>query len=264
VSIGDTLAEARRQAGLTVTQVSQQTRIRESIINSIEQDDFSSCGGDFYARGHIRSIATVVGVDPAPLIRDYDEENGPPGRLRAAEVFEPATPIKIREPRPFGLGKVMVVLLLAVIGFAVYRLVSSGSPHPAAASTTTHRPSASAAPSHPTATPATQQPAHPEAVIKLTAVQDCWVGLTNSSGQQLYQGTVPAGSTMTWRERHKVSMVIGDPAGIVLTVNGKTETPNTVQVVTVSIDPASKSPVVMTDASGGPVTVAGSPSPSAT
>jgi cytoskeletal protein RodZ len=264
VSIGDTLAEARRQAGLTVTQVSQQTRIRESIINSIEQDDFSSCGGDFYARGHIRSIAAVVGVDPVPLIREYDEENGPPGRLRAAEVFEPATPIKIREPRPFGLGKVMVVLLLAVVGFAAYRLASSGSsPNPAAASTT-HRPSASPKPSHSPATSATKPPAHPEAVIKLTAVQDCWVGLTSSSGQQLYQGTVPAGSTMTWREHHKVSMVIGDPAGIVLTVNGKTETPNSVQVVTVSIDPSSKSPVVMTDASGGPVTVAGSPSPSST
>ena len=266
MSIGDTLAEARRQAGLTVTQVSQQTRIRESIINSIEHDDFTSCGGDFYARGHIRSIATAVGADPVPLIREYDEENGPPGgRLRAAEVFEPATPIKIREPRPFGLGKVMVVLLLAVIGFAVYHLVSTGGSHPTAASSTTHRPSASPKPSHsPAATSATTPPAHPEAVIKLTAVQDCWVSLTNSSGKQLYQATVPAGSTMTWRERHKVSMVIGNPVGIVLTVNGKTETPNTVQVVTVSINPGSKSPVAMTDASGGPVTVAGSPSPSST
>ena len=264
MSIGGTLAEARRQAGLTVTQVSQQTRIRESIINSIEHDDFSSCGGDFYARGHIRSIATVVGADPVPLIREYDEENGPPGRLRAAEVFEPATPIKIREPRPFGLGKVMVVLLLAVIGFAVYRLVSSQSPHSSAASVVTHSPSASPKPTHSTAPAVASQPAHPEAVIKLTAVQDCWVSLTNSSGQQLYQATVPAGSTMTWRERHKVNLVIGNPLGIVLTVNGKTETPNTVQVVTVSINPASKSPVAMTDASGGPVTVAGSPSPSAT
>ncbi len=30
--IGETLAEARRQAGLTVTQVSERTRIRETII----------------------------------------------------------------------------------------------------------------------------------------------------------------------------------------------------------------------------------------
>ena len=60
MSIGDTLAEARRQAGLTITQVSQQTRIRESIIRGIEQGDFTTCGGDFYARGHIRSIALMI------------------------------------------------------------------------------------------------------------------------------------------------------------------------------------------------------------
>jgi cytoskeletal protein RodZ len=39
VSIGKALAEARRQAGLTLTQVSQQTRIRETIIRGIESDD---------------------------------------------------------------------------------------------------------------------------------------------------------------------------------------------------------------------------------
>ena len=83
MSIGDTLAEARRQRGLTITQVSQETRIRETLIRGIEQGDFSSCGGDFYARGHIRSIASVVGVDPVPLIREYDEEHGPPGGMRA-------------------------------------------------------------------------------------------------------------------------------------------------------------------------------------
>jgi cytoskeletal protein RodZ len=89
VSIGDTLAEARRQAGLTVAQVSDRTRIRETIIRGIEQNDFSACGGDFYARGHIRSVASVVGVDPAPLIGEYDEAHGAPEAIRAAEIFEP-------------------------------------------------------------------------------------------------------------------------------------------------------------------------------
>ena len=40
VNIGDALAHARRQAGLTITEVSQQTRIRETIIRDIERDDF--------------------------------------------------------------------------------------------------------------------------------------------------------------------------------------------------------------------------------
>ena len=126
MSIGETLAAARQEAGLTVTQVSQQTRIRETIIRAIEQDDFSSCGGDFCARGHIRSIAAVVGADPVPLIREYDHEHGPPGGIRAAEIFEPATPIKIREPHRFGFGRVAAVLLLAVIGFGVYHLWTTG------------------------------------------------------------------------------------------------------------------------------------------
>ena len=76
--IGEALAEARRRAGLTVTQVSQRTRIRETIIRGIESDDYSACGGDFYARGHIRSIARVVGADPRPLIVEFDSTRRAP------------------------------------------------------------------------------------------------------------------------------------------------------------------------------------------
>ena len=72
-------ATARRRAGLSVTQVSQRTRIRESIIRGIERDDFSACGGDFYARGHIRAIAKAAGADPEPLVAEYDASHGTRG-----------------------------------------------------------------------------------------------------------------------------------------------------------------------------------------
>lgn len=247
MSIGETLAEARRQSGLTVPQVSERTRIRETIIRAIEQDDFSSCGGDFYARGHIRSIASVVGTDPEPLIREYDQEHGPPGSMRAAEIFEPATPIRIREPRPFGLGKVLVVVLLAVIGYAAYYLVSTHGTHTTASPAATLRPTAKPA-SHPAVTPAATPTATPSAgppvaVITLTASQDCWISLTNASGQQLYQGVIQAGNTMTWTEKNPVSMVIGNPPGIVLTVNGSTQQLNPNQVDTLNINPSGKNPV---------------------
>ena len=77
--IGQALAQARRRAGLTVTQVSQRTRIRETIIRGIERDDYSACGGDFYARGHIRAIAKAAGIDPAPLIAEFDRTHRAPG-----------------------------------------------------------------------------------------------------------------------------------------------------------------------------------------
>ena len=248
MSIGDTLAEARRQAGLTLTQVSEQTRIRESIIRSIEQGDFSSCGGDFYARGHIRSIAGVVGADPVPLVREYDEEHGAPGGMRAAQIFEPSTPIRIREPSNFHLGRVLAVLVLVALGFGAYHLYTTHDAHSAASPPAKARSgSAVTDRTHATVKPVVHKttPTVPEAVIRLTAAQDCWVGLDSPTGKSLYQGTVLAGSTMTWHEKHPVSIVIGNPLGVTLTVNGKHQQMSTVRVVRLSINPLNKTPVTV-------------------
>jgi cytoskeletal protein RodZ len=256
VSIGETLAEARRQAGLTATQVSQQTRIRESIIRAIEQGDFSSCGGDFYARGHIRSIAGVVGTDPAPLIREYDGEHGPLGAISAADVFEPSTPIKIREPKPFPLGKVLAVVLVLAAGFGIYRFATESAAKTPASQAADVKPTVSAPPS-PTPTPrATQKPAYPpgQALIALTATQTCWVGISDYNGNQLFNGVVQAGQTKTWTEKQRVSIRIGNPTGVRLTVDGKNETPNTVNPVTVYVNPG-KSQVLIQG--GIPVAAAG-------
>jgi cytoskeletal protein RodZ len=233
VSIGDTLADARHQAGLTVTQVSQQTRIRESIIRDIEQDDFAACGGDFYARGHIRSIAGVVGTDPVPLISEYDADHGPMDAMRAADVFQPSKPIKIREPRPPSLAMIVALLLLAVIGFGAYRLVASRghSGHPAAAPTvhpTVHQ-AAKPKPSP------TSSPTPSDLVIKVAAAEDCWILITRASdGSQLFMGVVYAGTSMTWTEKHAVQMVLGNPPGVVLTVNGQKQNTNVNNVLHLS------------------------------
>jgi len=248
VSIGETLADARRQAGLTVTQVSRETRIRESIIRDIERGDFSACGGDFYARGHIRSIAGVVGTDPAPLITKYDNDHGPAGPIRAADVFQPSRPIKIRERRSPSLAMIVVVVLLAVIGFAAYRLVSShdhkGNHLAGAAATGSTTPSAHPTPSAKVSPTPSAAPS--DVVIKVDAVEDCWILLTRTSdGSQIYMGVVPAGSSMTWTEKQAVSLRLGNPGGITLTVDGQRQSINTVLPVTLNYSPqggASQSP----------------------
>lgn len=86
--IGQVLAEARHEAGLTVAQVSDRTRIRQTIIQAIEQDDYAACGGDFYARGHIRSIARVVGTDSEPLISEYDRDYRAKGAYATVSLDE--------------------------------------------------------------------------------------------------------------------------------------------------------------------------------
>jgi hypothetical protein len=72
LSVGEALAEARGSAGLSVDEVSERTAIREIVIRSIERDDFDSLGGDLYVRGYLRKIAGAVGIDPRPLIREFD------------------------------------------------------------------------------------------------------------------------------------------------------------------------------------------------
>jgi cytoskeletal protein RodZ len=224
VSIGDTLAEARRQAGLTITQVSQRTRIRESIIRGIEQGDFSACGGSFYARGHIRSIASAVSIDPVPLIMEYDALNGPPGGISAADVFEPSTPIKLRERRSPSLGLIVVIVLLGIIGYSVYHLTSHSGKTPAAAAATlrptTHASTVRTA-TKPTPSP-TPSPVPTDAVIVLEAKEACWVELSNAAtGARIFEGDIYPGSPTSWTEKREVHLALGNPAGVVLTVNGK-------------------------------------------
>jgi hypothetical protein len=48
---------------------------------------------------------------------------------------------------------------------------------------------------------------------------------------------------MTWREKHPVTMVVGNPPGISLTVDGKPELVNTATVGHLSIDPSQQNPV---------------------
>jgi cytoskeletal protein RodZ len=243
VSVGDALAQARSQAGLTIAQVSQQTCIRETIIRGIERGDFSACGGDFYARGHIRSIARVVGLDPEELVREYDAIHGAPHAITAADVFEPSTPIRLKERRSANWSVVMVIVLALVLGYGVYRLVDHGtSPRPAAAAGGAHAKASKSPASSPSPNPSAVH--HRRLTIRLTATQDCWVQFTKPHGQFLFQVYVLSGSTRTWRFRHAVSMQIGNPGGIVLTVNGKDlGHPGTYgQPVTLNFGPGQKLP----------------------
>jgi cytoskeletal protein RodZ len=85
--IGPELAAARTRLGLSVDELADRTRIRPHVIESIEVDDFAPCGGDFYARGHLRTLARVLGQDPAPLLEQFDQRYAT-APINARRVFE--------------------------------------------------------------------------------------------------------------------------------------------------------------------------------
>nr|WP_246280044.1 RodZ domain-containing protein [Nocardioides daedukensis] len=85
--IGPDIAAARTRIGLSIDALADRTRIRPHVLESIEVDDFHACGGDFYARGHLRTLARVLGLDAAPLLTAYDEKYAD-APINARRVFE--------------------------------------------------------------------------------------------------------------------------------------------------------------------------------
>jgi cytoskeletal protein RodZ len=145
VGIGETLAGARSRAGLTIADVSVRTRIRATLISAIEHDDFAACGADVYARGHIRAIAAAVNADADELIRQYDETH-PAGRPQTLADLPRRPPVRERRNRNrTPVLAVAVVIVLAVIGFAAYKLVAgaTGGQRLASSSSAAATPSAS-------------------------------------------------------------------------------------------------------------------------
>ena len=126
--IGPLFAVARERLGLSVDELADRTRIRPHVIEAIEVDDFSACGGDFYARGHLRTLGRVLGVEAAPILMTYDERyaDAPidPRRVFEAELAGAGS---IRATRGGPNWSVLVAAVMALIlCWSVARLVTGG------------------------------------------------------------------------------------------------------------------------------------------
>ncbi|MFI0234973.1 helix-turn-helix domain-containing protein [Streptomyces sp. NPDC016845] len=233
-SIGRALQQARIAAGLTVDEVSQSTRVRGPIVHAIEADDFSRCGGDVYARGHIRTLARAVGLDPAPLLEQYGAEHGEP----AAPT--PATPLfeaeRIRsEPRRPNWTAAMVAAIVAVIAFVGYTVVSGGDDDggkqqaaegatPATSKPAT-KPSPGKKPVDPKPDPSDSAIAaapQDKVTVKLNASDGrSWISAKDHNGRTMFDGVLERGQSKTFQDSTKIDLVLGDAGAIQLYVNGK-------------------------------------------
>ncbi|HXW45639.1 MAG TPA: helix-turn-helix domain-containing protein [Streptosporangiaceae bacterium] len=226
MSIGDALAAARREAGLTITQVSQRTCIRETIVRGIERGDYSACGGDFYARGHIRSIARAVGLDPDDLVREYDATQAAPKPITAADVFQPFTPVKLKERRRPNWSIVLLAGLIAVLGIAGFRLLGShhspGPSKPTASTQTDHTHKKAKAKT----APVVAAPTHVRVTLVALPGAETWYELTSSTGRMISEGYVggiyPSRATKT--EPDTITVQLGNPGGATLYLNGVRQT----------------------------------------
>ncbi|MFF5756517.1 helix-turn-helix domain-containing protein [Streptomyces longwoodensis] len=231
-SIGRALRQARIARGLTVDDVSTATRVRIAIIHAIEADDFTPCGGDVYARGHIRTLARAVRLDPAPLIEQFEATHGGrPAPTPAAPLFEAE---RIRpERRGPNWTAAMVAAIVAVIGFVGFTAVKGdggGTKEQVADGTTPEAStSASAVPKNDKPVDITPAPSdsaiaaapQDKVTVQVTATDGrSWISAKDHNGRLLFDGLLKQGESKTFQDSQKVNLVLGDAGVIQLYVNG--------------------------------------------
>ncbi|MEU9733793.1 RodZ domain-containing protein [Streptomyces sp. NPDC048002] len=232
-SVGRALQQARIAAGLTVDDVSNATRVRLPIVHAIEADDFAPCGGDVYARGHIRTLARAVGIDPGPLLAQYDADHGGrPAPTPAAPLFEAE---RIRpERRGPNWTAAMVAAIVAVVGFVGFTAFKGGDEGGSAQVADGATPSAGKSA---TSEPKTEKPEDPKpepsdsaiaaapqdkVTVKVSAPDGkSWISAKDHNGRLLFDGLLQQGESKTFQDSEKINLVLGDAGAIQLYVNGK-------------------------------------------
>ncbi|MGW0480750.1 helix-turn-helix domain-containing protein [Nonomuraea sp. NPDC003214] len=226
-STGAMLAAAREAAGLTVAQLSADTRIREVIIQAIERDDPAE--NDFYTRGHVKAIAKAVGLDPEAVVHLYDQQHGgAPPPVRASDVFRADRGVRLGERRGPSWTTALGVALAVVVVFGVVRVMGGESDRVRSAGVQ----HATSAPSVPPNRPFTEAPARPPrqamaiakgdlVVVKVKAKRSSYLNVHDAQGRKLFSGTLKAGASSTWRAASKVNLLLADAGAVSLQVNGK-------------------------------------------
>ena len=110
--IGKLLRNARVEAGFSIVQIAEMTRITKSHITALEANDFESLPGAAYIPGFIRNYCKMVGLDSKPLIDAYKFSINP---VLAKPEYK--FPVQALVPKMAGS---MVAMFVVVAGLAGY------------------------------------------------------------------------------------------------------------------------------------------------
>ena len=226
MSLGSMITQARKSAGLSIDDLSASTNIRSSLLREMESDSFHNCGGETYARGHIRNIATKLGVDPLIFIAAFEEEQMHADRSMKDLLVENSVMKKPEEARKVS-WKVLATISVAslfVVGLAQIIISNTSSidiPAPIASNTATE--DATASPEATVSTPTEEATISTGVGVELVITASrakSWLFVSDATGRTLFSGQIPRGGTKTFTTDVSLNVKIGNAGGVDLTVNG--------------------------------------------
>lgn len=232
MTLGEFMQGARESAGLSIDELASRVSIRPGLLVEMERDKFVNCGGDTYARGHLRNIASHIFVDPQTLIDLYNNEHSSESRKIHDMLVEnnvTRIPTERKSIKPKSLVIASVVLLSAI---AVGQIIISNSETtitPIATSTPSATSSATPAPANSAMGEATKGattetvPAPADGEMKLTI--SATRGSSNihvvAGGKTLFQDPIFQGDTKTFSAPTSISIYLSNAGDLDLTLNGE-------------------------------------------
>jgi len=224
MSVGTYLREAREAAGYSVEQISSKTRIRAEVIRDLECEKFQSCGGNAYARGHIRTIGQFVNADLDRLITEFEAATGEVDRPMIDLLTENnATNNKPQRAMPKMTYKFMASTAAIVVGLMI--LVPTANSLFKSTNKSTHSTKVSAS-AKSVAVPATQAATTP--VVSTTGNLlisadrgTTWIAVTDANGANLFTGKITTGQSQSFDASKLINVTFGNAGAVTVTMNGK-------------------------------------------
>jgi len=221
-----TLRRARELRGMSLQDVADITLINVKYLQALEAGQFSVLP-EPYVRAFLRGYATTVGLDPAEVMKEFDQGSAPPPPAPAADLPQPQLPSlnSPAAPESPGSRRTLLIAVTLVLGvlllLALWTLRKGDEPVPVA-----ERPfrdvvkeqELRVAPAAP-ATPS--RAAVPVDSLSLSAVitDTCWVSIAADSLPAHEYSFLP-GHRAAWKARSFFTVTIGNAGGIAFTLNG--------------------------------------------
>jgi len=232
MTLGEFLQKAREDAGFSIDELAHIVNLRPGLIRSMESNDFLPCGGDTYARGHIRNISQITGSNAKELLAMYDADHSVDSRSIHSQLVDNNAAAIRSENRKLSWkvlvgASLSIVVLIGVAQFAVSAIDSE----PAATSmvveevepsqTPTPSPIASAASTPAAAPSASSSPLSNELTLAIAATRgnsniDVVIG-----GVSVYKGPLFQGESKSFVGENSISVYLGNAGDLDLTLNGE-------------------------------------------
>lgn len=217
MSIGEQLKAARIERGFSLYDVSERMRVRERIIQDIENNRYETSGGNTYAKGHIRTLARLYGMDVAQLMSEFDALVVQEETTMQALLAETNVTASVEESKPSWkvFGMVASIVVVAVAGFQVVPgIFSSDSRNSIVSVAEDVLGNKDEAPAVASASKGVS--------IKLTGIDSLsWVKVSGADGATKFEGKIREGQSQEFFDNQLIQLIIGNAGAIAITYNGQ-------------------------------------------